>query len=651
MRWTVRALALAALALCCAGHTPVLAQNAACTPFSAFPLSLNLGAAPTGLGGVSVRCANQTLQTAVNRLAASAPMVDAQGNLVVSGGPALAQLQAGAWQLLGDGSSLSVAGAPLSSVISRSGGKTTLTPDAVTGDTSASSVTLRGVQRPLSVKLSELPTIQDFVDPADSGDYAPAIERAKAKGVAAVRFPSGTLYTLKRPFNLPDCSISLIADKNNKVEMRLIGSNDYFGTVGQIGSMCYDFEMSGFLFTKESQSSQGGVLRITNAYRWYFNDNYIYGEDKIWRGVECFSCAAGKSVNVQVERVRQRAFYASGGTPSAGAPGGRVIDNWLDNWNIRTGNNVSSDPANDGVLFFEDNFEANWVTNIKADHFKGYLIYFKGTAGNIANNGLNLVLQPNAEASYTGSGGVRFGAVRGSQIGGPASWLSSWGLPAIRIDAASFNNIVRDLQITATGAVDAIQDFGRYNTIQDMEVDDYQQGSDGRTDAAVVLGSGVVGSKLQRITANATNSAIRLDDTSGNAGVIVQDIDYYALRGPDPIPGLHGAGINVVRNVVARGSQGPTPYFSAAASVSMPLGKGQYFCSTAGSIDQFTPGYLGEERVIAPQSGTVTLRDINTTGVANGAGGIVTKSRGSSNYTGVQNLITIRWMGDYWYER
>ncbi|GJD59625.1 hypothetical protein [Methylobacterium dankookense] len=64
MRWITRALMALAL---CSVLAPVNAQTtAACTRFSGFSLSLNLCAAPTGLGGVSARCAEQTLQSAIS---------------------------------------------------------------------------------------------------------------------------------------------------------------------------------------------------------------------------------------------------------------------------------------------------------------------------------------------------------------------------------------------------------------------------------------------------------------------------------------------------------------------------------------------------------------------------------------------------------
>jgi hypothetical protein len=172
----IRALALTLLAVCCIGQAPVQAQNAACPSFSALPLNLNLGLAPTGLGGVSVRCANQTLQAAVNKLGASAPMLDAQGNLVVSGTPTLARLQGGGWRLSGQADELTVPGGALPTVLA---GKAPIASPTFSG----TNLTTPGTVTPQAIYTAAFPnvgfsdTLQGVLDvaPGDQRDNLAAV--------------------------------------------------------------------------------------------------------------------------------------------------------------------------------------------------------------------------------------------------------------------------------------------------------------------------------------------------------------------------------------------------------------------------------------------------------------------------------------------
>jgi hypothetical protein len=67
---------------------------AACSPFLQFPVTLNLGAAPSGLGGESIRCVNTKFQAAINALqgmratANGIATLDGQGKLASSQMPA-----------------------------------------------------------------------------------------------------------------------------------------------------------------------------------------------------------------------------------------------------------------------------------------------------------------------------------------------------------------------------------------------------------------------------------------------------------------------------------------------------------------------------------------------------------------------------------
>jgi hypothetical protein len=532
----------------------------------------------------------------------------------------------------------------------RQNGRLILTPDAITGDASGSNVTLRGVQRSLAVKLGELPTIQDFVDPTDNGDYAPAIERAAAKGVMDVRFPGTQAeYPLKRSFKLPNAGLYLHCDARRNVVLKLYGSDAYHGIVGNASTMSYGFGVENCSLARDAAASSGAVLKLQNVFYWDFNAIRIYGENKVWRGLELVSVGRGMSRDVTVDDVRERAVYASGGTAGGGAVGGPVVDNTFDYWYATNVNGVSSDPANDGVLYFEDNFSAQWIYNIKAARYKGFLIYFKGTKDNRKNNGLNLVVNPNAEATYSGAGVVRMDAVVSSQVGGSGAWISSYGLPAIRIGEDSLNTIVKGLQIGISGTgSDAVLDGGQYSTIQDLEAADYPVSGEAKSGAVVGIQSTAVGTKIERVSGNATLNLIRNEETSNNKGFIIRSADYYNIRG-EVIPGLYGDGTNSIRDIVARGGQGPSNYFVAAATISVPYGKPMYFCYKRGTIDRMlSPGYLGEERVIQFQD-SGTIRDINQSGVAGGAGGFMTKSRDVTNYA-TSATARFKWFAGYWNE-
>ncbi|MGV7034834.1 hypothetical protein [Methylobacterium symbioticum] len=518
-----------------------------------------------------------------------------------------------------------------------------------TGDVSGMSVSLRGIQRSLAVKLGELPTIQDFVQATDNGDYAPAIERAAAAGVKDIRFPgTQSEYPLKRTFNLPNGGIYLHCDSKRNVVLKLYGSDVYHGIVGNTSTMSYGFGVENCGFARDAVASSGAVLKLQNLFYWDFNDVRIFSENKIWRGLELFSVGRGMARDVTVDDVRERAVYASGGTAGGGAVGGPVVDNIFDYWYTTNVNTVSPDPANDGVFYFEDNFSAQWIYNVKAAIYKGYLIYFKGTLANRSNNGLNLVVNPNAESTFSPSGFLRMDNVVSSQVGGAGAWISAYGLPAIRIGQNALNSIAKGLQIGISGPVDAVLDGGQYTTTQDLEIADYPVGGVAQSIAAVALQSTAVGAKVERISANATLNAVRNEETTNNKGFVLRNIDYYNLRG-DVVPGFYGDGTNSIRDVVARGGQGPSNYFVAAATVTLPYGKPMYFCYQSGTIDKMlAPGYLGEVRTIQFQSGG-TVRDINQSGVAGGAGGFITKSRGATTYA-TSATASFKWFAGYWNE-
>lgn len=504
-------------------------------------------------------------------------------------------------------------------------------------------------------------TVDDYVQSADNGDYALAVTRAAGAGVTELVFPGGTQYTFKTTALIPNGNIRLVADSRKTVEIRLLGTaTDTFFEVGNASAMSYNFYADGFLFTKEQQASSGAIFRMRNLYKWGFTNSRIYGENKIWRILELTSVSSGISYNIDVDNIRERAVYGTVGSTgaclSAGAVNGRMIDNDFDMWYVTTALQNPTDPTTDGVFYFDDCFEANWITNAKISKHKGYAFYFKGSSTNINSNVLNLIFNPNVESSLAPSGIAYFGYVAASQIGGPAAWssvtsrLAGGGnavIPGIYLSSVSGDNTVRGLQIGIQGQLaDGVLDQGQYNIIEDIEGVGYPD-NDGvqRGAAVVVLGPGAIGSEISRIKAQNLLNVIR-NDSGPQGGHTIDGVTFFSLRGP-ALAGLSSGSINSVSNVRDKGSA-TVVYFAPATSIVLSPGKKLYVATGGGTIDRMDPGYFGEVRTLQLSTVGTVVRDLSTTGLASGAGGFLTKT--GSNYTtgSARDFQTFQWQGAYW---
>ncbi|AWI88167.1 hypothetical protein C0214_07815 [Methylobacterium sp. DM1] len=494
--------------------------------------------------------------------------------------------------------------------------------------------------RSIGAKLGERKSIADYALPSDAGDYAPAIERASAAGVTDLILPAGTQYTLKRPFTLPSANMRLTCDGQKTTEVRLLGANDYFGIVGNATTTSYNFYVEGCLLTKEQASSKGAILKLQNVYKWGFNYIRVYGEDKFWRVLELVTASAGISRNVDVDHILDRAVYATGGTAPFGTPSGGVIDNIFDLWYVISALVNPADPTTAGLFDFVDNYQAQWVTNLKAAKFKGYAVNFGGTVANRGTNTLNLVFNPNIEASEEKVGVVRFGAVVSSQVGGPASWVSATGMPAFALTADSQNNTVRGLQVGLAGTgAQAVSDAGTLNLIEDIEAVGY----DANADAGLAIGSTASKGRYRRLKVAQLKRVI-VDQSPDTAGHSIEDVTYTAITG-QPLTGLAGTenSNKVVKDITNLDAGAPT--LGAAATLSLP-DKGETFTiNTAGTINLITPTYIGRRVTLLLAQGGTTIGDLQG-GKGTGAiylGKPLTTTDGRSR-------ITLEWRCDYWWE-
>ncbi|SFG88205.1 hypothetical protein [Methylobacterium gossipiicola] len=499
-----------------------------------------------------------------------------------------------------------------------------------------------GNVRSLASNLGDQKSILDYVQPSDDGDYALAIERAAAAGVTELFLPAGTQYTFKHTATLPNANMSIACAGRKTTEIRLLGDNDYFFLVGNTSSMSYNFYLEECLFTKEKVSSSGAILRLQNVYKWGFSHIRAFCENKIWRVLELKNASSMISRDVDVDSVRERAVYAEpGGSGTAGSLDGLTIDHVYDLWYVVGSNSVSTNPANEGVFEFADNFQAIWFLGPKVASHKGYAIYFKGTIANRTNNTLNLVFNPNIESGKDPSGIVRMDATAASHIAGPSSWSTGKGttFPAIRLDPDSQGNFVRQIQIGISGAGYGILDEGTVNTVEDMELVGY----DSSAETGIVIGATARKGRYSRNKVSQFQRAI-FDNSPDTAGHVIRALDYTAITG-QPLTGLVGS-VNsnkVVKDITNLDAGAPN--LDAAVTLSPP-DKGETFTiNTAGTINLITPTYIGRRVTLLLAQGGTTINDLQS---GKGTGAIylakpLTTADGRSR-------ITLEWRGDYWWE-
>ena len=499
--------------------------------------------------------------------------------------------------------------------------------------------------RPIAAKIFEQRSISDYVRAGDDSDFAPAIERAAAAGVTDLLLPAGTRYTLKRPFALPVANIRLRCAGRKTTEIRLLGENDYFGIVGTANAVSHNFYVEGCLFTKERSSSKGAVFKIENVYKWGFDSIRIFGENKIWRVLELTSTSSGISRDVDVDNIRERAVYGVGGTGAGGLPGGLIIDNLFDLWYVSGAGTEFLEPAKNGVFYFDDNFQAIWIMNLKMASHSGYAVYLNGTPGHRVNNSLNLIFNPNIESSRSPSGIAYFGAVAGSQIGGPASWSTGrsgvgFEFPAVRLSSNSQGNTVRGLQVgLAGGGAQGLRDEGIGNIVEDIEFVGY----DADADVGLSIGATAIKGRYSRIKAMQLKRVIA-DESPDVAGHAIRGVDYLGISGP-PLTGLVGTacGNKMVESIANLDAGAPS--VDATSVLSLPDKGATFTIRTAGTINRITPTYLGRRvTLLFAQSATSVgdLQGVAGTGAIYLAKGLTTDS--------ARWRATFEWRGDYWWE-
>jgi hypothetical protein len=520
------------------------------------------------------------------------------------------------------------------------------------GDASSTKLVLpNGATRSLLDKSFESKSVTDYYLQTDLGDIAPAIERAVNQfGVKRLNFfQVDSPFTLKRPFQLPNASVILEAESNRQTELKLIGANDYHAIVGNSSAMVYNFYMNNFLFTKQNASTQGAVLKLQNVGYWQFNNNRIYGENKIWRALDLVSTIEGFSDNVRIESILDKAVFGTGGSASPGNVGGPFFDSRFLNWYVYGSGAASADPVNDGCMVADSYFQAIIYHSCIIGQHRGAAFRFAGINAAKGVNVLNFVINPNVESDFTEARIAYMNYIYSSSLGGSRSWVSSSGgssgvtRAGIELTQNTTNITISGLQIGQAGAGSVgILDNGTRNIIQDNQFVGY----DTNADAGIIVGANARKGSYERNTVSQLKRVL-VDQSPDNAGHVIKDLTYDSISG-QALTGLTGSTSSnkVIKNITNLDAPAPSLIPSSDFILSVPDKGDTFTINATGTINAIVTSYFGRRITLLLATSGITFNDLQ---YASGTFALYL-SPGTFTTDSGRWRITLEWRGDYWWE-
>lgn len=499
---------------------------------------------------------------------------------------------------------------------------------------------LNAVGRTTHSKISESVSVEDYYYATDLGIINNAVNRALANGHKDILFTSEEQYLFNAPIVVDRSVGTTFRTKGDKTcEFQLNGANDILFDVGNASTVRYGFHLHNMVIKKQNGSTQGSVVRMRNFYNWTCKNTRVFGEYKFWRWLDLYSTGFGKIENNLVAGIRREMGYFRGGAAAFGYIGSTCIQNQFEYNEVDGAHDDTANPQDQGVFLFDDYCEANWLMNTLSYRSRGYLAYFKGSPASLGRNVLNMVINPNHEATLTNSGLVRVGYHAAGIIGGHG-WSESNDMPAIQFDAGSVGWDASNMQLAIKGGNGVgVLDNGTDNewtglTVKGVETQANLTGVAYKTGATALRSKGsgrayYLGAAYQ----NLANDVAALD----------LDIEYHSINTSTPISGLSGVNNYNIRSIV---DVPASAFIAIAPTITVPPGAESLTVIGAGSIGEISSGTYYKQRLTMRLANPgQTVVDINVT-----FKNIILSAPGSTLTSTGRTNITLEWNGDYWWE-
>lgn len=494
-------------------------------------------------------------------------------------------------------------------------------------------------ERSAREKIGEIKSVEDYYFSTDLGNINNAISRAAAAGVKVLEFTSQEKYYVDDYVAINRDYMTLRSDSFLATEIILKGSSGLMFDIGSDTQVRLGLQLQNLIFSRETGNSSSNVIRMRNLAYWRMKGLRFYMDNKFARALDATSMTYGRSLDTIYENSLLEHVAMRGGASASGTVGGRCVENFFIDNEALGANLSNSATARDCAAFaFGDNVEATWLVNQRCHSFKGFMAAFVGTPANITRNTLNLVINPNVEATYSGSGVARFENSRSNVISS-TGWISTNALPAVSFGPGASSNTFVCAKVGVSGGASVCEDAGVNNTFKGAEI----QGYDGAGGVGVVFKPGCNFPIVENISGVDIASVV-VNEGGAEIGATVDGVKYRNLSAP-PIVGMSSPGSNKVRRVI---NQGASPYYSNSSSMlNLPTGVDDVIQVT-GTAEVLTirPGlFFGETVAFRMADPGMTLKDMNTPGgnIANGTVGADVVSNG-------RTIVKYRWDGSAWYK-
>jgi hypothetical protein len=494
--------------------------------------------------------------------------------------------------------------------------------------------------RTVSDRLADNVSVEDFYKTVDLGKIDPAINRMLAAGYKTINFSSEDQYLAGAPIVVDRAVSTSFRTKGDKAcEIVLNGANDILFDVGNASTVRYGFHLHNMVLKKQNASTTGSVVRTRNLYNWTIKNTRVYGEYKFWRWLDCYSTGFGKIENNLVAGIRREMGFLRGGSASVGSIDSSCIQNQFDYNEVDGAHDDTALPADQGIFLFDDYCEANWLANTLSYRSHGYLAYFKGSPASLTRNVLNMVINPNHEATYANSGLVRVGYHSSGLIGG-IGWSEGNNIPAIQFDAPSVGWDASNMQLALKGAAAiGVLDNGTDNRWEGMTTKGVDAGAQ-TTGIGYKTGTTALRSKGK---GRAYYLGAAYQNLANSTAAIDLDIDFHSINTTTPISGLGTTNNYNIRSIV---DVPASAFIAVAATLTIPVGADSLTVTGAGSIAEISAGtYYKQRLTLRLATAGQTVVDINVT-----LKNIILSVAGSTFTSTGRSNITLEWNGDYWWE-
>lgn len=253
---------------------------------------------------------------------------------------------------------------------------------------------------------------------------------------AKIILPGGT-YAISNAIVVNRSGITFQGLPDHVVEIKALSNTSNHFTLGAQGSpYVYNIGIHNITFTRNAISSAGWCIDMCNVGYSDFTKIRIYGDNKQYQGVRVRSCNQIYFSEWTSDNILKEVVYMAGISASVAVQDGNTQDIIISDWTNAAGHSTSTSLSTQGIFLLDDFVGGIWLNGLTSHSHKGYAVYLKGTAPNVANNQLIYIDGLNVEATFAGSAAVRMDNYRGVYCTN-MQWVSGKDLNTIHISSGT----------------------------------------------------------------------------------------------------------------------------------------------------------------------------------------------------------------------